>query len=351
MAKTAATLAVTAALIAAVSCTGVPNPSGSGTTPGCVPATPSGSASPLRHPGGRRPATPAAVCRTGPGDRPLGWGPQQRTEDAAARAVATMTVEQKAGQVLMPFFAGTDVRGARRHHRTAAPGGLDHHGGQRARGRRRGRWTRRPWQPGTARLAQAAPGRTAGPGPASSAWTRRAAWWPGSRAPLTEWPAPMSYGAAGNAALAEGRRPGLGLRARPLGFTRGLRAGHGRHHRPAGSHHRRRSMSGNPDAAASLGVAFSQGMQEPGVLPAAKHFPGHGSVTVDSHQRPARAAGKLARARGPRLEAVPGRHRRRRPHGHDGPHRRPRAGTGRSRRRCPNPPTRHCGAWASRALP
>jgi len=43
-------------------------------------------------------------------------------------------------------------------------------------------------------------------------------------------------------------------------------------------------MSGNPDAAGALAVAFSQGMQEAGVLPAVKHFPGHGSVTVDSHQ-------------------------------------------------------------------
>jgi beta-N-acetylhexosaminidase len=43
-------------------------------------------------------------------------------------------------------------------------------------------------------------------------------------------------------------------------------------------------MSGNPDQAGQLAVAFSQGMQEAGVLPAVKHFPGHGSVTVDSHE-------------------------------------------------------------------
>jgi beta-N-acetylhexosaminidase len=33
-----------------------------------------------------------------------------------------------------------------------------------------------------------------------------------------------------------------------------------------------------------LGVAFFEGMLAGGVLPAVKHFPGHGSVAVDSHQ-------------------------------------------------------------------
>ena len=46
-----------------------------------------------------------------------------------------------------------------------------------------------------------------------------------------------------------------------------------------------RSMSGNARHASGFGVAFSQGMLAAGLLPAAKHFPGHGSVSVDSHAR------------------------------------------------------------------
>src|SRR6478672_8100571 len=45
--------------------------------------------------------------------RPLGWGPDQRDADAAA--VAGMSLEQKAGQVLLPFFPGLD---AEAHART-----------------------------------------------------------------------------------------------------------------------------------------------------------------------------------------------------------------------------------------
>lgn len=44
-----------------------------------------------------------------------------------------------------------------------------------------------------------------------------------------------------------------------------------------------RSFSGDPQAAAELTVAASQGLADSGVLPVVKHFPGHGSVATDSH--------------------------------------------------------------------
>ena len=40
----------------------------------------------------------------------------------------------------------------------------------------------------------------------------------------------------------------------------------------------------DPRAAGNLSVGFSRGMLAAGVLSAVKHFPGHGSVTVDSHK-------------------------------------------------------------------
>lgn len=44
-----------------------------------------------------------------------------------------------------------------------------------------------------------------------------------------------------------------------------------------------RSFSNDPDSVALHAHAFCQGLLSQGVLPCLKHFPGHGSATVDSH--------------------------------------------------------------------
>ncbi len=45
----------------------------------------------------------------------------------------------------------------------------------------------------------------------------------------------------------------------------------------------RRSYGGTVEAVSAHGTAFIRGMQSAGVIAAPKHFPGHGSTTVDSH--------------------------------------------------------------------
>ena len=45
----------------------------------------------------------------------------------------------------------------------------------------------------------------------------------------------------------------------------------------------RRSFGGSSELVSRLGVAYIQGLQRNGVLATAKHFPGHGDTTVDSH--------------------------------------------------------------------
>ncbi|HEY9356390.1 MAG TPA: glycoside hydrolase family 3 N-terminal domain-containing protein [Arthrobacter sp.] len=193
-----------------------------------------------------------------------------------------MTPEQKAGQVLMPFFAGTDPAAH------AATIERLHLAGSIIMGDNVPVDDRKQVDPAamaatTARLAQAAraDGRT----------------WPGLigldqegglvarlGTPLTEWPAPMAYGAAGNVALTKDAGRAMASELAPLGFNVDFAPVTDVTIGPADPTIGARSMSGNPDAAGALGVAFSQGMQESGVLPAVKHFPGHGSVTVDSHQ-------------------------------------------------------------------
>ena len=45
----------------------------------------------------------------------------------------------------------------------------------------------------------------------------------------------------------------------------------------------RRSFGDSPELVSELGIAYIAGLQENGVLATAKHFPGHGDTTVDSH--------------------------------------------------------------------
>ncbi|MBT2532041.1 beta-N-acetylhexosaminidase [Arthrobacter sp. ISL-48] len=193
-----------------------------------------------------------------------------------------MTVEQKAGQVLMPSYSGTDAEAQ------AATIERLHLAGSIIMGDNIPLDARKQVDPAAmaavnARLAQAAraDGRT----------------WPGLigvdqeggivarlGAPLTEWPAPMSYGAAGSAPLTKDAGRALASELVPLGFTVDFAPDTDVTIGPADPTIGARSMSGDPDTAARLGVAFSQGMQEAGLLPVVKHFPGHGSLTVDSHQ-------------------------------------------------------------------
>lgn len=46
-----------------------------------------------------------------------------------------------------------------------------------------------------------------------------------------------------------------------------------------------RSFGENPEYAGILGEAFAQGSMAAGVIPTAKHFPGHGDTSLDSHGR------------------------------------------------------------------
>ncbi|WP_346763468.1 glycoside hydrolase family 3 N-terminal domain-containing protein [Arthrobacter sp. PAMC25564] len=215
------------------------------------------------------------------GSRPLGWGPEQRDADAAAQAVAAMSLEQEAGQVLLPNFTGPDYEShAATIERLHLAGSIIM--GDNVPGTPGGQVDTGAMQGVTRRLQLAA--RADGRG------------WPGMigvdqeggvvarlRAPLTEWPAPMSYGAAGNGPLASGAGQAMGSELAALGFNLDFAPALDVTMGPADPTIGARSMSGSADAAAELGVAFSGGMLASGLLPAVKHFPGHGSVDVDSH--------------------------------------------------------------------
>jgi beta-N-acetylhexosaminidase len=193
-----------------------------------------------------------------------------------------MSVEEKAGQVLMPVYAGIDPSAqAATIERLHLAGSiimgdnipLDANGqadpaAMAAVNKRLSQAARadgRPW-PGLVGVDQEG-GIVARLG-----------------APLTEWPTPLSYGAAGNVPLAKDAGRAMASELAPLGFNLDFAPDADVTIGPTDPTIGARSMSGNPDQAGQLAVAFSQGMQEAAVLPVLKHFPGHGSVTVDSHQ-------------------------------------------------------------------
>ncbi|XAS69736.1 glycoside hydrolase family 3 N-terminal domain-containing protein [Micrococcaceae bacterium Sec5.7] len=193
-----------------------------------------------------------------------------------------MNLSQKAGQVLMPFYAGLDYEAqAARIERLHLAGSIIM--GDNVPKTVDGLVDTAAMATVTKRLSGAA--RSDGRG------------WPGLigvdqeggevarlGAPLTEWPSPMSYGAAGSVPLATESGRALAAELAPLGFNVDFAPDAdvtiGASDPTIGA----RSMSASPDAAAKLGVGFFRGMLAGGMLPAVKHFPGHGSVTVDSHE-------------------------------------------------------------------
>lgn len=278
--RPARTAAALAALLALASCTAPPPPPPSSAAAPEAPAPDQGESPTAAPPA---PASSAPKTADGkPGTAPLGWGPQQRDLEAASAAVARMTLSEKAGQVLLPSFTGLD-------HRTQAA------------------TVERLHLAGSMIMADNVPGTPGGlvDVTALTAATRRldaasrsgGRTWPGLigvdqeggmvqrvGAPLTGWPSPMSYGAAGSVPLATQAGAGLGAELAAVGFTVGFAPDADATMGPADPTIGARSMSADPRAAGNLSVGFSKGMLEAGVLPAAKHFPGHGSVTSDSHK-------------------------------------------------------------------
>ncbi|HEY8515270.1 MAG TPA: beta-N-acetylhexosaminidase [Candidatus Binatia bacterium] len=103
------------------------------------------------------------------------------------------------------------------------------------------------------------------------------------RAPFTEWPPMRRFGEANSAALARAAGRAMGRELAAAGFNCDFAPVLDVDSNPANPVIGDRSFGPRPGVVARLGIAFARGLEEAGILPCGKHFPGHGDTDLDSH--------------------------------------------------------------------
>lgn len=213
----------------------------------------------------------SAAAHTGPLPVGTGWGPTEPEIERARRIVGRLSLQERAGQVIVARYAGTGAP-------TALVNGL-HLGGVVVFS---ANYT------GTDQIRR------------SNRALQRSAAAAGRRFPVvigvdqegglvervtggTRFPAFMTAGAAGSTELTRAAAAGSGRELAGLGFTTDYApvadVTVGPRDPTVGS----RSASSRPAVVAEQVVAAAGGFATTGVVPTVKHFPGHGSVTANSH--------------------------------------------------------------------
>ncbi|MCM3786325.1 beta-N-acetylhexosaminidase [Neobacillus mesonae] len=99
----------------------------------------------------------------------------------------------------------------------------------------------------------------------------------------TEFPSNQVIGAHGSAELSKQIGSVIGEEIAAFGFNLNFAPVLDIFSNPENTVIGTRSFGNNAEIVSDLGIATMQGMQEAGVVPAVKHFPGHGDTIVDSH--------------------------------------------------------------------
>lgn len=224
-------------------------------------------------------------------------GPAEQHRQQAAELVAEMTLAQQAGQVIIGEYSGTDAESAAQlidqlhlagvilmgHNIPGGTGSVDTEALSS--------------QIGTISEAGAGGDESARAVPPIISVDQEGGLVTRVGAPLTEWPAPMAHGAVHQAAAhGEGSSSGagglwsagqahrlMGADLAELGFTVAFApnadATIGAADPTIGS----RSFGADPDSVSALALQGLRGLADAGLAGSVKHFPGHGSVTEDSH--------------------------------------------------------------------
>lgn len=262
---------------------------------GAEPADPTGTwpvttaPAPDSGPTTTAPAPPDGATRTATGapttseptDEPAAVGglPDGEALERARADVAELTLEQLAGQLVVASYPGTDPVAAAelvsRHH-LAGVITLGDNVPQQAAERlpSLGEVTRRVSE------AVAQDGRD---WPAFLGIDQEGGPITRVGAPLQRWPSAMALGAADEPDLARDVAAASGRDLRSLGYTVVFAPVADVTTGPDDPTIGARSPGSDPGLVARTAIAQATGFADAGVVPVAKHFPGHGSVTSDTH--------------------------------------------------------------------
>lgn len=103
------------------------------------------------------------------------------------------------------------------------------------------------------------------------------------RAPFTEWPPMAAVGKLNSASVAFKVAQVLAQELAAVGVNLNFAPSVDIFTNPANTVIGDRALSSDTETVAKLGSALVRGMIKGGVLPVAKHFPGHGNTLIDSH--------------------------------------------------------------------
>lgn len=268
--RVAVLTALALALAACSADAGGPGPATTSGTPTADPPSSGASA-----PSGPSPSSsPSSGPSPSTEPAPTGWGPTEADLTAARTAVAQLSVEELAGQVVVASYRGTDPQDAAdlvvRHSLAGVILMADNvvDGEQVA---------------ATAAAVQ-------------DAVTAGGRDWPGVVAvdqeggrverigePVTPLPTFMTHGAAASSPVTTAVTRAAGRELRHLGVTVVLAPVADVTTGPDDPTIGSRAASDDPALVADVVTAAVTGYLEAGVVPVAKHYPGHGSVPADSH--------------------------------------------------------------------
>ncbi|UAL28754.1 hypothetical protein K8W59_13010 [Nocardioides rotundus] len=198
-----------------------------------------------------------------------GWGPSEAQLDRALGKVRRLPLPKLAGQVIVADYSGTRapvglVRSLHLGGVIAFSGNVVSTDQIRSVNRRLAREVRRPW-------------------PLLTGVDQEGGIVERVKGEATRFPTFMSAGAAGDTRVTRRAYAGSAGELRGLGFLTGFAPDADVTIGPRDPAIGSRSAGSDPAVVGEQVVAASRGFLDGGVLPVLKHFPGHGSVTSDSH--------------------------------------------------------------------